>query len=248
LNREINDVVALPEPGSHIVFSPEGQHLAYSTFDHIWVIDMQTKVGRVVVDQHSEYPNVLVENPTFSHDGKWLLFGLTWDDTDEFDLATVDIDGSNMVRLHIKGLNSRPEFSPDGTQILSICEGDGVVGFEICIMNSDGRDRKHLTNVEGYHWAWFTPSGERIVFSRLQTRLFREDLAGLFVMNINGTDVTLLIDWYTSVLTFSADGEEVVFCKIPEEGGCEGIYVINLDGTNLRHLAYFDEEFLSQWY
>ncbi len=66
-------------------------------------------------------------------------------------------------------------------------------------------------------------------------------------MNLDGTDFKLLLDWYVAVLTFSTDNRSVVVCKIPEEGGCEGIYVIDLDGKNLQQLTYFDREFLAQW-
>ncbi len=66
-------------------------------------------------------------------------------------------------------------------------------------------------------------------------------------MDLDGTDVKLLLDWYVAVLAFSTDNRSVVFCKIPEEGGCEGIYVIDLDGKNLQQLTYFDKEFLAQW-
>jgi Tol biopolymer transport system component len=250
LIRETIDTIKLPEPGSRIRISPYSACcLAYSTFNSIWIIDFQLEKNLLVVDTQIESPNLIVGDPAFSPDSQKLVFSMIWDTTDEYDLATVNSNGENFQRLDVRGYNNEPKYSPDGKWILTVCEGDVEIGgFQLCIMNSDGKGRKWLTNNPGeFHHGWFTPDGTRIVFSRLDIGMIK-DRVGLYVMDIDESNIIQLIEWHARVLTFSADGNEVVFCKFHDDGGCEGIYVINLDGTNLRHLAYFDDVFLSKWY
>jgi Tol biopolymer transport system component len=232
------DVRILSTVGNDYVISPDGNKLAYSTLDQIWVEDIQTGDQHAVISK-DDLNVKAVEYPSFYPGGENLIFQYI-DYSGNFGLGTVNVDSAKFQRLNVVGLNNRPKISPTNEHILSICEGDGVVGFEVCIMNFDGKNKKHLTNVEGYHWAWFSPDGNMIVFSRLQTRLLKKNKAGLYTMNLDGSDVKLLVDWYSSVLGFSSDGKQIVFCKTSNEGGCEGIYIVNLDGTNLMKLEYFD--------
>jgi len=66
-------------------------------------------------------------------------------------------------------------------------------------------------------------------------------------MNINGTDITMLLDWNVSILGFSDNGQSIIFRKASEDRENDGVYVIDIDGENLMHLAYFDDEFLDMW-
>jgi Tol biopolymer transport system component len=241
------EVASLKILGNYLVISQDGQYLTYSgsLWTQIHIVDLKTGEDRIVIDADTLGVRSM-HYPSFSPDGQRLLFRVDISDT-ESDLGLVDIDGGSYQIIRAEGLNSSPQYSPDEKHILSICEGKDVVGFQICIMGADGTNRQRLTRLKAYHDAWFTPDGRKIVFTRLETALFQKDKAGLYTMNLNGTDVKLLLDWYVAVLAFSVDDRSVVFCKIPEEGGCEGIYVIDLDGKNLQHLTYFDKEFLAQW-
>ena len=66
-------------------------------------------------------------------------------------------------------------------------------------------------------------------------------------MDISGKNKKLLFDWIIGVLGFSKDGKEIIFEGRPDMDAPRGIYIINIDGSNLRHLAYLDE-FLKEWY
>ncbi len=239
------EVTSLKILGSDLAISPDGQYLAYSNWEQLRIVDLKTGEDQIVIDADRLGVRAIYD-PSFSPDGQRLLFRVDINDT-EFDLGVADIDGSNYQIIRAEGLNSRPRYSPDEKHILSICEGEDVVGFQICILDRDGTNRQRLTRLKAFHDAWFTPDGSKIVFTRLETALFQKDKAGLYTMDLDGTDVKLLLDWYVAVLAFSTDNRSVVLCKIPEEGGCEGIYVIDLDGKNLRQLTYFDKEFLAQW-
>jgi Tol biopolymer transport system component len=193
-----------------------------------------------------------IDDPSFSPDGKSVLFQINFTET-TFGLGLYSLEEDTVTLLGAEGFNSRPQFSPTGDKILSICEGKKANGFQICIMDSDGSNRKRLTDVEGYHEAWFSPDGQHIVYEHTLTSFFRDPVVGLYAMDLSGENVVNLVDGETHLLTFSSDGKDVVFCKFPEDVYktetfiCEGIYVIGIDGANLRKLAYFDEEFLSKW-
>jgi Tol biopolymer transport system component len=241
------EVASLTILGNDLTISPDGQYLAYSAsyWTQLHIVNLKTGEDQIVIDADTLGVRS-VDYPSFSPDGQWLLFSVTISDT-EFDLGVVDINGGNYQIIRAEGLNNRPRYSPNEKHILSICEGKDVVGFQICILDPDGTNRKRLTRLKAFHNAWFTPDGDKIVFTRLETGLFQKDVAGLYTMNLDGTDVKLLLDWYVAVFAFSTDNRSVVFCKSAEEGGCEGVYVIDLDGKNLRQLTWFDKEFLAQW-
>lgn len=193
-----------------------------------------------------------IRSPSLSSDGRSVLFQINFTET-TFGLGLYSLEEDAVTLLAAEGFNTRPQFSPRGDKILSICEGEKATGFQICIMNSDGRLRKRLTDVEGYHEAWFSPDGQRIVYQHTLTSLFRDPVVGLYAMDLSGENVVKLVDGETHLLTFSSDGKDVVYCKFPEDVYktetfiCEGIYAIGIDGKYLRKLAYFDEEFLSKW-
>ncbi len=239
------DVHSLKILGNDLMISPDGKSLAYSTWEQAHIVDLETGEDRVVIDAGT-LGVASVRYPSFSPDGRRLLFSVQISST-EFDLGVIDIDGSDPKIIRVEGLNDNPQYSPDEKQILSICEAEDITGFQICIMDADGTNRQRLTHIKAFHQAAFTPDGSKIVFSRLETALFQKDKAGLYTMKPDGTDVRLLLSWYVGILTFSADSHSVVFCKIPEEGGCEGVYIIDLDGQHLQQLTYFDKEFLGQW-
>jgi Tol biopolymer transport system component len=240
------EVASLTILGNDPTISPDGKYLAYTTWEQVHIVNLKTGEDRTVIDADTLGVRA-IHDPSFSPDGQRLLFRVDISDT-ESDLGLADIDGSSYQIIRAEGLmNSRPRYSPDEKHILSICEGTDIVGFQICIMDPDGTNRQQLTRVDAYHHAWFTRDGSKIVFTRLEMGLFQKDKAGLYTMDLDGTDVKLLLDWYVAVFAFSTDNRSVVFCKIPEEGGCEGIYVIDLDGKNLQQLTYFDKEFLAQW-
>ena len=68
-------------------------------------------------------------------------------------------------------------------------------------------------------------------------------------MDIDGKNDHLILDWNgpVNILAISTDGEEVIFIDRPKSGKFVKMYLIQVDGTNLRHLAYFDD-FLAGWY
>ncbi|MBT7069519.1 MAG: hypothetical protein HN975_01350 [Anaerolineae bacterium] len=234
-------------PGNDFSLSPNNKYLIYSAFDEIKIINLETTDEETLVSIQKDFPNSLRVNvPSFTRETTRVIFQVDITNT-EFDLATIDINDKNIERLNVEGFNTRPKFSPNENFILTICEGKEAPGFNICLIDANTRKREHLTDIEAYHWAWFSPNGDKIVFTRLKTRFIGKNTAGLYTMDIDGTDETLLLNWYVSIMGFSEDGNSVIFRRAAEDDSYGGIYAINLDGKKLLHLAYFDDDFLTEW-
>jgi Tol biopolymer transport system component len=186
-----------------------------------------------------------ITDPSLSPDGKRVVFQITRNEQE----ATLGLyskeDGSIQI-LDVGGLNSRPLISPTGDKILSICDGE-TVGFQICVMDIDGGNRRRLTEGSGFRDAWFSPDGQKIVYQYTYLRFFGNHTYHLLAMDIDGKNEVRLHEGRTRFLTFSSDGKDVVFCESSKERGCEGVFVIGIDGSNLRKLAYFDDDFFSRW-
>ena len=197
-----------------------------------------------------------IEDPFLSFDEKKVLFKYNaynekWGNSysEEFGLGIYSLEDRSIQTITKVGINSHPEFSLTGDKILSICEGKEAVGFQVCIMNSDGSNRQRLSDVRGTHDDWLSNDGEHIVYQQILTKLIGDTVYGLYAMDFDGKNIVQLHDKYVHFLTFSDDGKDVVFCVYPNDGldPCEGVYVIGIDGRNLRRLAYLDGDFLSKW-
>jgi Tol biopolymer transport system component len=89
------------------------------------------------------------------------------------------------------GVAVKPTWSPDGEKIAFV-SNVGVDNQEICVVNSDGAQRRRLTDIPGHdHWppTW-SPEGTRIAFTSDSTDGYGE----IYVMNSDGTDLTKLTD------------------------------------------------------
>lgn len=242
--------------GNYLKLSSDGNYLIYGT--SLASLEVQIRLLNLltgedlVLFESKDVPGGVMElgisDPSLSPDGGSVLFQYNAS-SEEFGLGVYSLDDKTIQTVTNAGFNSEPEFSPAGDKILFICEGKKAIGFQICIMDRDGSDRQHLTDAAGGHDAWFSPDGEHIVYQySTRATLFQPSSESLYVMDINGENVVRLVEGETHLLAFSNDGKDVVYCLFPNEyDTCEGIYVVGLEGKNLRKLGYFDEEFFSQW-
>jgi PKD repeat protein len=175
---------------------------------------------------------------TWSPDGTRLAFS-----ADE--LYVMNADGSNVMQLtHNEGFHGRPTWSPDGT-IAYECEVD-VGNRDICAINADGTGFRRLTFDPAMDsHPIFSPDGMSIFFGT--TRYSANLMGSLAVMNSNGTSVTQ-VGW-TSAEALSPDGSRIastgwsggIVGACDASSSCDShptIFVSNLDGTDLREIAY----------
>lgn len=173
--------------------------------------------------------------PSFSPDGKKILFSAHREGQTFDDICVMNADGSGLTRLTNEGIdNVEPVFSPDGTRIAFTSRRDGR-HFDIYIMNADGSGLKRVTTTPDadYDPSW-SPDGTRIAFQTFNPPGLQTDI---YVINIDGTNQTRLTttEGNDENATWSPDGGKIAFWS--RRDGNSEIYVMSADGTEQTRLT-----------
>ncbi|MFL6449946.1 MAG: TolB family protein [Bryobacteraceae bacterium] len=78
--------------------------------------------------------------PTFSPDGKQILFSSNHHDSDgrKFELYLINVDGTNLRQLtNFGGFTSFPEFSPDGRKLAFVSDWKAPGRYEFNVFTAD---------------------------------------------------------------------------------------------------------------
>jgi Tol biopolymer transport system component len=180
--------------------------------------------------------NVLGWEPTFSPDGKKILYVY------EKDIHIMNRDGTDNKKLTtLNSVQYAPIFSPDGSKIL-YSENNSNGFLDVWIMGVDGSNKQQLTNTENYkeHLARITPDGTKIVFLRRYED--GQNSTDIFIMNIDGSNQTALtngFDYNPDPFCITPDGSKVIF---EARERIEGQYIYNifsikLDGAEKTNLT-----------
>lgn len=127
--------------------------------------------------------------PSWTPDGKHIVFSSIPNGQQTSDIYMMDPDGSNVRQLTHGVLgkfnsNQFPSVSPDGQQILFAC---GVHGGEsqICVMGIDGSNPVQLTQSPTYKDVpYWSPDGSKIVYSEIVDNNGDQNI---YTMNKDGT-------------------------------------------------------------
>jgi TolB protein len=199
-----------------------------------------------VLDRSGEMRN-MTNNPAtdewarFSPNGKRIVFGSNRDGG-VFEIYVMNADGSGTARRLTDPpvLSRYASWSPDGEQIVF------RRGIDIYKMDTDGDNApKALTSETAPSFAQmpvFSPDGRYIAFMSL-----REGYCSVFRMNADGSEQVNLTpkdpdvpstSWCSRAPSWSADGDEIYFMSFrPSTNGTNQIFVMNMDGTNVRQLT-----------
>ena len=170
--------------------------------------------------------------PSWSADGRKVAFASSGGE-----IYTMNADGSRLRRLTWKSQPDwfaiRPSWSPDGKQIVFQSGG-------IWKINADGSGLKLL--YAAAEWPAWSPDGTKIAFVDA-----RNGEQGLYVMNPDGSGLSLLIDLRTGSSglrgienpDWSPDGRQLAFDAMPGTVGFlpYHLYKINADGSGLTALT-----------
>jgi len=252
---EGNDVDLSPD--KRVVIYVHGEYVDGEYHHGLWIYELGEKTETKIAGWQKDITDIALTGPSFSADGNKVIFSISWLETDNNGLAVVNVDGSNFNILNTNlPLNMGPKYSPNGNLIVVTCAGvdevTGEPGFQLCLLDKNGLFRKQLTNRGDMNSSYyFTPDGTKIVYSEVDFggifQIIRKRKDRFIVMEIDGENKKEILDWDVGIKGFSKDGDEIIFEGRPDEKSPWGIYIINIDGTNLRHLTYFDE-FLEEWY
>jgi Tol biopolymer transport system component len=184
-----------------------------------------------------------VDEPVWSPDRTRILFSgyQTPKGTEvdvNHDIYVIDPDGGNPLRLtDWEGTDAGGNWSADGERIVFVSDRAGPLSteasnLEIYAMDNDGSNVLRLTNDPEHDIdpAW-SPDGTQIVFISM-----RIAGSGLYVMNADGSSVTLLLEDPTGQLyrpAWSPDGTTILYQQDPGPD----LWLMNFDGTNRRNIT-----------
>jgi len=175
------------------------------------------------------YLNGLAKNPTWSPDGKQIVFA--WASADDHimlnQLYAINANGGEPQKLlEIKGLIITPRFSPSGSRIAVAMSFEG--NMEIYTVSAHGGKPQRLTNSNAIElFPSWSPQGDRL--------LFVSDRSGgpqIWMMRADGTEPHRVSYFgaYNQSPDWSPKGDKIVYSA--RESGGFNILMMDPDGTN----------------
>jgi len=148
-------------------------------------------------------------------------------------LCLVNADGSGYTQLTFQAFDKSPSWSSDGKYI--VFERDGL-----SIMDISSKKVIHLIDGPAGCPNW-SPDGSRIVFIRYNTTNNTQNVAGIYIIDADGTNETRLTNSDAYDPAWSPDGSKIVFTLLSStDSSNPGIYVMNSDGSNKFKLTSID--------
>jgi TolB protein len=176
--------------------------------------------------------------PEVSPDGQQIVFMHNSPVKDINQIVLANHNGGNAGNIpQINGWD--PTWSPDGKAILFASDKNGTV--QLYTVNLDGKQLHKITDLPAIRGrSDWSPDGQYIV-----TYSGEPWQRELYIMNADGSNVRQLTPGggNSQGPSFSPDGRWVAFTayfdNYGEDNGCE-IYIIRIDGTDLRRLTNND--------
>jgi Tol biopolymer transport system component len=128
-----------------------------------------------------------------------------------------------------------PVYTPDGKQIVFFSATGGLTSA-VWRMNSGGSGKRRLTApaFEGFAYD-VSPDGEHIVLNNHQST---PRPSAIFVMNLDGRNLTRLTKSGNGQASYSPDGTRIVFTSDRgRPAGAMEIYTMNPDGSDVKRIT-----------
>jgi Tol biopolymer transport system component len=217
-----------PAPGK--ATNPGGNGLIAFTNVHsedIFVMNGDGSLPGAFVNNKSYYEN----DPAWSPDGTKMAFVTSRfaDAAPDYDIEIINSDRTGQHALTDTAADERyPVFSPDGTRIAFLKRTGGV--SDLFVMNSDGSGVQQLTedgDIEGpIDWR---SDGDAIVFTIEND--FGKNISQYSFTTTLVTPLTPVGDQEDVSPSYSPDGTQVAYVRMPLLGGDPSLRVINVNGT-----------------
>ena len=250
---------------NHIQLAPSGNNILYSSGEDekgeyktaLYSHNLDTsKENRIIISpQRSSW--ISYRTPNFFPNEEQIIFQETNYEDNISSLIILDPKSGSLNRIFSdNNINLWPIVSPDGKSILVICGGMDInsrePGFQICRINLRTGSKKLITFDGDMHDTYFfTPDNQRVVYSEWETgglfKIIEKPYHKIFSVDVEGENRKYLLDFEGVIKAISPDGQDIILEGRPNEDYPYSIYIVGIDGSNLRHLTYFDE-FLADWY
>jgi Tol biopolymer transport system component len=155
-----------------------------------------------------------------------------------FQIFTVSPNGHNLRQItHVSGDAFRPDWSPDGRQIVFEIDRPEFPGCGIAIMNADGSDIVELSPPQNVceNDPSFTPDGSRIIFDRTD---FEANEEAFWSMDLNGKDRQRIGPCCFDP-NASPNGEKLSFLTSTGQPGETALFTSDIDGSNMFQVTPF---------
>ncbi len=170
------------------------------------------------------------------------------EDSDSRDLFIIDLQGNILTRVTDDTLlNSDPQFSPDGTQIVYRSYREGI--DELFVVNADGSNLRQITHypaddTTALEWEYHVGPPQWVNDSTITYMSKQNDNYSIFSTTPNGgqpvqitpdlTEEGYLANegWHS----WSKDGKQVAY-NASEWDGNYNIYIMNADGSDPHRLT-----------
>ncbi len=125
-------------------------------------------------------------------------------------IYTMNADGTMRTALTFNttsGRASTPTWSPDGSRLAFECNNG------ICIINADGTGLTMIPNTSNFPDAGdpsWSPDGNRIAYTHYLDNI---QASVIFVINVNGSNLTQITSGDDSFPSWSPDGSKLVFSR-----------------------------------
>ena len=215
--RELHELVSTGDdninlPGS--TWNTEANLIVFSStssgHDEIYTINPLDTDS--IPTQITNRENQMAYEPSFSPDGKWIVFESHKLDTEENGIIVkLQLDGyGKYISLTPPDADCRqPNWSPDGQNILYQAYNNHQ--WDIWIMNADGSNHQQITMGPGDKTdASFSPDGQWIIFSADNPEIKYSEL---FIQSDDGTQTIQITNegLYVGAPSWSPDGDIIIF-------------------------------------
>lgn len=214
----------------------------------IGVWDLVKNERRVLVEVGKDFPKgAMLGGIAFTPDDSKVLFAVLWRDEQKgqhVDLATVDIVSGVIERL---GFDPLPvyshdlDISPDGKW--AVLAETSALDERVCLLvNLEKKTLECLTFERGwYRTVRFVPDNSLIYSHNKKIR----NAVALYHSKIDGMNIRL-VSGLSSMEILLIYEEQVVFRGATNDNyRCSNVYVVNLDGSDLRRLSFLGQECLT---
>ena len=211
----------------------------------LYIYDLKTENEKFLFDAKGLYQDICFDKKSNLYAGGF-IHKTENNLRSQYDIFLFNTDGSFKKQVtNDTAIDLEPVILPGGQQIVFRSNRDrnpkSWGEFEIYSINVDGTGIKRLTynpdttqNVLRASSPVITTDG-RIAFSGYWDNTYR-----IMVMNIDGSDIKPLIridDMEQASCDFSPDGKKIVFAGRKKGARNYDIYLVNIDGSNLRQLT-----------